>query len=154
MSDTDPRFMKVALDIARRGLLAGEPPIGACLVRDGELVAVAHNGVVGELDITAHAELRVIRQACRQLRTLELSGCTLYSTVEPCCMCLTAGHYAGVSRVVYGASLRDMDALTSAELMLTHEVVLKHSRRRPAIAGGVLGDDCRALLAEWAGTRG
>ncbi len=151
MTDPDRDHMRVAIDIARRGAMAGEPPVGACLIKDGELIAVSHNGVIGDLDITAHAEIRVIREACRSLRRLDLTGCELVSTVEPCCMCLAASHYARISRIVYGASLADINAHTHGELMLTHEAVLAGVDPKPAIRGDVLGDECRALLHEWSG---
>jgi guanine deaminase len=140
----DEQFMRSAIEMARRGLLAGEPPIGACLVRDGDAIATLSNAVIGELDITAHAEMRVIREACRQLRTLRLDGCRLFVTVEPCPMCMAACHYAGVSEVIFGASMADLNALTGTELM--HETGHPPSL---AMSGGCLGDESRALLAQW-----
>ncbi|MAF83148.1 MAG: nucleoside deaminase [Gammaproteobacteria bacterium] len=141
-------FMLAALEAARRGMLAGEPPVGACLVADGEIVVTLSNAVIGELDITAHAEMRVIREACRQLRKLDLSGCTLYVTVEPCLMCQTACHYAGVSRIVYGAGIADMNAVTGNELATSpgNFVPLK-------LEGGCLAAECRALIVTWSGGR-
>ncbi len=153
MPDSDQDHMRVAIDIARRGFLAGEAPIGACLVRDGEIVVTGHNGVIGDLDITAHAEIRVMREACRALRKLDLAGCTLVSTVEPCCMCLTASHYAHIDRIVFGASLADIDAVTHNELLLSHQTILADCDRKPVVLGDVLGDECRALLREWADRR-
>jgi tRNA(adenine34) deaminase len=141
-------FMRAALDIARRGLLAGEPPVGACLVRAGEIVAVANNGVVSELDATAHAEIRVIREACRQQRSLTLPGTTLYATVEPCPMCLGACHYAGVGAVVFGAALADMQAVTGNELVVTH-AELARAGLGVSVVGGCLRAECAALLGEW-----
>src|SRR5690606_7898722 len=76
-------FMSAALDMARRGLAAGEVPIGACLVQDGAVVATAHNAVGAGPDPTAHAEIVLIREACRRLRTTALGGAVLYVTVEP-----------------------------------------------------------------------
>src|SRR5690606_11000615 len=105
-------FMSAALDMARRGLAAGEVPIGACLVQDGAVVATAHNAVGAGPDPTAHAEIVLIREACRRLRTTALGGAVLYVTVEPCPMCLAACHYAGVARVVYGAGIADLEAFT------------------------------------------
>ncbi len=150
MPDSDQHHMRVAIDIARRGFLAGEAPIGACLVREGEIVVASHNSVIGDLDITAHAEIRVIREACRSLRKLDLAGCTLFSTVEPCCMCLTASHYAHIDRIVFGASLADIDACTHDELLLSHQTILAGCDRKPVVHGDVLGDECRELLQEWA----
>lgn len=144
------RFMRVALEAARRGMLAGEPPVGACLVRGAEIVATQGNAVIGELDITAHAEIRVIREACRELRRLELSGCTLFVTVEPCQMCLAACHYAGIDRIVYGASIADMHAVTGRELAGS-VIAGEQGSSALQLSGGCLAEECRALLDAWAG---
>ena len=69
--------------------------MGACLVKEGQVIARAHNAVIADLDITAHAEICVLREACREQRTLSLVDCILYVTVEPCAMCLAASFYAG-----------------------------------------------------------
>lgn len=157
MTDASPRrvaaldhedCMRAALEAARRGLLAGEPPVGACLVRDGEIVVTANNGVIGELDATAHAEIRVIRDACRQLRSLSLAGSTLYATVEPCPMCLSACHYAGIDAVVFGATLEDMQAVTGGELAIHHDA-LAQGGMTLTVTGACLGDESRALIAQW-----
>ncbi|MFW2404931.1 MAG: nucleoside deaminase [Gammaproteobacteria bacterium] len=144
----DRRHMQAALDAARRGMLAGEPPVGANLVRDNESLATLSNGVISDLDVTAHAEMRVIRQACQSLRTLSLEGCALYVTVEPCPMCLSACHYAGVERIVWGASLEDMHAVTGRELTI-HYATLAAGGIRIDVSGDCLGHESRALLAEW-----
>ena len=141
--------MGVALQAARRGLVAGEPPIGACLVKDGEVIVTLNNAVISELDITAHAEMRVIREACRQLRKLELSGCRLFVTVEPCPMCMSACHYAAISDVVYGARLADMHALTGNELMISHAELYADSTTKLRVIGDCRREECRTLLQEW-----
>ncbi len=145
VAGTDETFMRLALAAARRAALAGEPPIGACLVRDGTVVATAGNAVISELDITAHAEIMLIRDACRRGRTLELAGCTLYTTVEPCAMCRAASHYARIDEIVYAASLADMQALTGAELGA--------GAPGPRMRAGCLRDESLALLRAWAGPR-
>lgn len=137
--------MQAALDIARRGLAAGEPPIGAVVVRDGEQVSRAHNSVISMLDATAHAEVVAIRESCHELRALQLTGCVLYSTVEPCPMCLAACHYAGIAKVYFGASLEQMQAITGSELTdceMHGVAVTKH--------GGILQEECLQLLYDWA----
>ena len=144
-------FMRTALLAARRGLVAGEPPIGACLVKEGEAIVTLNNAVISELDITAHAEMRVIREGCRQLRTLELSNCRLFVTLEPCPMCLAACHYAAISEVIYGARLEDMHALTANELMTSQSASLANDVPGIRIIGDCLRDESRSLLAEWAG---
>lgn len=145
-------FMRAALEAARRGLLAGEPPVGACLVADGQILANLGNSVIGELDITAHAEMRVIRAACRQLRRLDLSHCTLYVTVEPCLMCLTACHYAGISQVVYGCDITDMNACTGGELG-GGEKTESAAVGSVQLEGGCLAAESRALIAAWSDGR-
>lgn len=143
----DDAHMRRALEAARRAGLAGEPPIGACLVRNGEVIGVASNSVISELDITAHAEINLIRDACRRERSLDLSGCELYATVEPCPMCLAACHYAGVSRIVFGASLGDLHGLTGGEMLPGPRAATGAIAMRP----DCLRDESLALLRSWAG---
>jgi len=140
--------MRRALEAARRAALAGEPPIGACLVREGLVLATASNCVVSELDITAHAEMMLIRGACRRDRTLDLTGCELYVTVEPCPMCLAASHYAGISRIVFGATLEDLHELTGGELLVGPR---GSQPGGPGVEGGLLRAESLALLRAWAG---
>jgi guanine deaminase len=145
-------YMRAALEAARRGMLAGEPPVGACLVAGDRIVATLGNAVIGELDITAHAEMRVIREACRQLRRLDLSDCILYVTVEPCRMCLTACHYAGIDQVIFGASIEDMNAVTGNELARDRDGG-NDDKSSLRLAGGCLAIECRALIEAWSGAR-
>jgi len=141
--------MRTALEMARRGMAAGGPPVGACIVRDGRLISRNHNAVVGELDITAHAEIVAIRDACRELRRLNLEGCVLYVTVEPCPMCLAACHYAGINRVVFGAPIAAMHAITGNELLLDTDALFGNAPVRLQLHGGVLADECSLLLEQW-----
>ena len=143
----DEAHMRLALEAARRAGLAGEPPIGACLVRGGKVIATASNCVISSLDITAHAEIALIREACRRERTLEFAGCDLYVTVEPCPMCYAASHYARIGRIVYGASLGDLQALTGTELTGAR----RPEGAGPALSGGLLREESLALLRRWAG---
>ena len=137
---SDARFMRAALEAARRALAAGEPPVGACLVHGDEIVVTAANAVIGELDTTAHAEIQVIRRACRELRRLDLAGCTLYVTVEPCRMCRSACYYAGIGQVVFGAPIDAITAVTGRELDAGSDEEL------PRLRGGCLEAESRALI--------
>ena len=148
-TSVNERHMTTALEAARRGLAAGEPPIGACIVSNGEIIASMNNAVIGELDITAHAEIRVIREACRRLRRLELAGCQLFVTVEPCPMCLSACHYAGIEEIVFGARLQDMQAITGDELMLTTAELIAEKGHGIQITGDCLRPACLDLLEQW-----
>jgi tRNA(adenine34) deaminase len=139
--------MREALAAARRGQLAGEPPVGACVVQDGRLIASAHTAVIAGPDATAHAEILALRAACRHARAPWLTDCELYVTVEPCAMCLAAAHYAGIGRVFFGAGLETLQAITGRELKAPVPDGM-------VLSGGVLAEECGALLREWAATRG
>lgn len=144
----DEAFMRLALEAARRAGLAGEPPIGACLVRGEAVLATASNCVIATLDVTAHAEMAVIREACRRERSLELAGCELYVTVEPCPMCYAASHYARIGRIVVGARLDDLQALTGSEL-----ITPAGRPPGPPLVADCLREESLALLHAWAGRR-
>lgn len=146
MTTPDEDRMDAALDVARRALLAGEVPIGACLVCGDRSLAVA-NRVVSTQDPTAHAEIQVIRAAAKQWRDWEPGACRLYVTVEPCPMCIAACHYAGIREIVYAVSLADFNELSGDELLA------------PVASGALLTGGCRRdasleLLRTWAARRG
>lgn len=104
----DERYIEEAIDLAREAVANGNTPFGSLLVVDGTVVRRSTNTTVTEKDITAHPELKLARWAARELDAGELAGCTMYTSTEPCEMCATAIHYAGLDRVVYsvaGASL-------------------------------------------------
>lgn len=138
--------MRAALAVAQRGQLAGEPPVGACVVREGLVIASAHTSVIGGPDATAHAEILALRLACQHARTPDLSGCELYVTVEPCAMCLAASHYAGIRHVCFGVGLEAMQAVTGREL----RGVVPDGM---TLTGGVLEAECGDLLRRWADAR-
>lgn len=144
----DAVFMARAIEAARRAGLSGQPPVGACIVRDGEVIATAANAVVAEIDPTAHAEVVAIRAACRTARRVDLDGCEIYCTVQPCPMCLAACHYAGIRRIVYGASLADMQAVTCRELMTVSDPAALAPEIE--ISAGCLREESLALLRQWA----
>jgi len=146
---TREQFMRVALSMAERGMASGGPPVGACLVRDGTAVAKGHNAVIGELDVTAHAEMVVIREACRTLRSLRLNDCSLFVTVQPCPMCLAACYYAGITEIVYGVSIEAMQAITQGELCVSPAELFAGRAEQPMITGGILAAECQALLTSW-----
>ena len=107
VSDEDRRYMQMAIDKATENVQQGGGPFGAVIVRDGEVLAVDGNSVVPDNDPTAHAEVNAIRHACRDLKTFNLAGCTLYASCEPCPMCLSSAYWAGVSRLCFAATRDD-----------------------------------------------
>ncbi|WP_208599126.1 nucleoside deaminase [Desulfonatronum thioautotrophicum] len=100
-------FMRAALALARESVRNGGGPFGAVIVKNGEIVAAASNSVTLTNDPTAHAEVNAIRQACHALNTFDLSGCTLFTSCEPCPMCLGAIYWARLDAIYYGNSKRD-----------------------------------------------
>ena len=138
----DEELMAVALAEARRGLDAGEVPVGAVVVVEGEIVARAHNAPIALADPTAHAEVLALREAARRAGNYRLTGATLFATVEPCPMCCGAILHARVSRVVYGALDPKAGAVESLYRLLD-DARLNH---RVATRGGVLADDAARLL--------
>jgi len=96
----DEGFMRLAFGAAWQGIEKGEMPFGACIVRRGQVVSVAHDSAKASVDTTAHAEVQAIRTASRQLRTLELTGSVIYTTCEPCPICFTACLWATFGRIV------------------------------------------------------
>src|SRR6266487_1103214 len=99
------RWMTLAIEQARAGIAAGQSPFGAVVVRRGEALAAAHNEVWARTDPTAHAEIMAIEAAARRLGTIDLSGCVLYTTCEPCPMCASAAHWSRLDEVVCGATI-------------------------------------------------
>lgn len=137
--------MHDALDQARRGLAAGEVPVGAVLVVGDAVVASAFNQPITANDPTAHAEVLVLREAARVLGNYRLTDATVYVTVEPCLMCVGALVHARVREVVYGASEPKTGALVSTVRAL-ESPGLNHCF---AVTGGVLEEECRAIIQEF-----
>ena len=143
--DDDNRFMQLALNAAHRAAALGEVPVGAVVVRRGEVVASGHNAPVDGHDPTAHAEIVALRAAARALGNYRLDDCTLYVTLEPCAMCSGAMLNARLARVVFGAREPKTGAAGSV-LNLFDQPRLNH---QTALHGGVLAGDCAALLQQF-----
>lgn len=122
ITDDDRRFMKMAADLAEKNIDNGGGPFGAVIVRDGKVISTGVNTVTLTNDPTAHAEVNAIRNACRDLSTFSLSGCTVYSSCEPCPMCLSALYWAGVSRIYYGNTQEDADAIDFSDRFIYREL--------------------------------
>jgi tRNA(adenine34) deaminase len=139
------RFMREALADARRGLAAGEVPIGAVVVIDGVIVARAHNAPIARMDPTAHAEILALREAGLAAGNYRLTEATLYATVEPCAMCSGAALLARLAGVIYGAPDPKAGAVESLHRLLD-DSRLNH---RVGSRGGVLAAESAALLREF-----
>ncbi len=139
----DQAFMRQAIVLARRAQAAGEVPVGALLVRDGQIIGEGWNRPIGAQDPTAHAEIEALRMAARGEQNYRLPGTTLYVTLEPCCMCAGAIVHARVERVVFGARDPKGGAAGSVFQLLPSDHRFNH---RAAVQGGVLQDECGELL--------
>jgi tRNA(adenine34) deaminase len=143
--ESDERWMSLALVDARAASAAGDVPVGALVVRDGEVLARAANRTVRDQDATAHAEVLAIRAASVALGRWRLDDCTLYVTLEPCAMCAGAIVLARIARVVLGAWDSKAGMVGSVGDLLRHPR-LNH---RAEVAGGVLEAECAAALREF-----
>ncbi|MGH9392888.1 MAG: nucleoside deaminase [Terriglobales bacterium] len=151
MSERDEFWMRRAVAIAQAGIAQGQTPFGAVIVATAAdtLVAEAHNQVWAAGDPTAHAEINAIRAAARARASIALTACTLYSTCEPCPMCLAASHWARLERIVYGAAIADAAAAGFHELALPAAELLARGGSPVALTAGCLAAECRALFAQW-----
>lgn len=149
MDTADESWMRQAIVAAREAAAAGEVPVGAVLVRGGELLAVAGNAPIALHDPTAHAEVLVMRTAATRLADYRLAGTTLYVTLEPCAMCAAAMLHARIERVVFGAWDPRVGAVGSR---LNLFQVPGHNHRIDFF-GGVLAEECGSLLREFFSVR-
>ncbi len=138
----DERWMRRALERAEEAAAAGEVPVGAVVVRDGEVIGEGANGPIAAADPTAHAEIRALRSAAAREGNYRLPGTTLYVTLEPCPMCAGAIVHARVARLVFGAADPKTGACGGA-LDLIHDPSHNH---RVAVTGGVLAAEAAELL--------
>jgi guanine deaminase len=145
----EPGLMKLAIAVARAGIAAGQSPFGSILVKEDAVVASTHNTVWRDTDPTAHAEVNCLRSAAKALGTIDLAGCTLYSTCEPCPMCLAAIHWAKVDRVVFGATIDDAAFAGFSEMPVAAKALAELGRSALKVEGGLLRKECAGLFDEW-----
>ena len=144
-AELDRQFMQQALEQAHLAALAGEVPVGAVLVRDGEVVSMGFNQPITTHDPSAHAEMLALRQAALSEQNYRLPGTTLYVTLEPCAMCAGAMLHARVERVVYGAA----DPKTGAAGSVLDVFSSKQINHQTTAEGGVMGEACGQLLRDF-----
>ena len=125
----DRKFMQMAIDLSVANIDTGGGPFGAVVVRDGEVIATGANRVTPNNDPTAHAEVSAIRAACSALNTFKLDGCTVYSSCEPCPMCLSALYWAGVERICYGNTKSDAKDISFDDSFIYDQLDLNYEER-------------------------
>lgn len=145
----DEFYMREAISLAGAAECLGEVPVGAVVVKDGEIVGRGFNSPIGEHDPTAHAEIAAIRAAARTLENYRLPGCTLYVTLEPCAMCAGAIIHSRIARVVYGAR----DPKTGVHGSVVDLFGVERLNHHATVEGGVLADECSRLLSDFFASR-
>ena len=149
MNDNN-KFMQMAIDKCREGIEAGQTPFAACIVKNGEVIACDHNIVWASTDITAHGEIHAIRSACRKLESIDLSGCIIYSTCEPCPMCFTAIHWARIEKIFYGAEISDAERFGFNELKVSNHMLKELGLSNVEIEKDFMRKECVELFEYWA----
>lgn len=147
-------WMAEAIAQARKGISSGQSPFGAVIVKDGRVVARGHNEVWLRTDPTAHAEVVALQRAAAALQAIDLTGCDMYTTCEPCPMCASAAHWARVSRVFFGATIDDAETAGFHELILPAAEVYRIGKSPVVLVSGVLQRECAALFGEFLKARG
>lgn len=139
-------LMHLAIDAARRGIDRGQSPFGCAIALDGEVIAVAHNTMKADTDITAHAEINALRAACKTVGKVKLDGAIVAATCEPCPMCAAALQWAGVSKIYYGATVTDADNAGFTQLRDSSGALIDNEAIGRISQGGTLSDECRELF--------
>ena len=144
-AELDRHFMQQALDQAKLAAAAGEVPVGAVLVRDGQVISTGFNQPITNSDPSAHAEMMALRAAASDESNYRLPGTTLYVTLEPCTMCAGAMLHARVDRVVFGAT----DPKTGAAGSVLNVFSEKQINHQTVVEGGIMGEECGQILRDF-----
>lgn len=143
MTDIHTQFMQVALDLAKQAAINGEVPVGAIVVKDGEVIGRGSNAPISLSDPSAHAEIQALRDAANTINNYRLIDCTLYVTLEPCVMCTGAIQHARIAKLVYGASDPKTGACGSVVNLMAENKLNHHTE----VFGGVMAKECGNLLS-------
>ena len=149
MKMTNEELMRRAIRLAEKSVAEGGGPFGAVIARDGELIAEASNHVVPHCDPTAHAEVSCIREACSRLGTFNLEGCDIYTSCEPCPMCLGAIYWAHLDRIFYANNRKDAAAIGFDDDFIYQELYLPVEKRHKQMQL-LLPDEAKKAFEMWA----
>lgn len=125
----DRKWMRRAIDLSIENVANGGGPFGAVIVKDGKLIAEGTNRVTANCDPTAHAEVSAIREACQKVGSFKLDGCEIYTSCEPCPMCLSAIYWAGISRIYYGNTKQDAESINFGDKFIYDEIAKPYEER-------------------------
>ena len=145
----DEFYMREAMSLAQAAECLGEVPVGAVIVKAGEIVGRGFNTPIGDHDPTAHAEIAALRYAARKLKNYRLPGCELFVTVEPCAMCAGAIIHSRIARVVYGAR----DYKTGVHGSVVDLFAVERLNHHAKVEGGVLAEECGAIISAFFAAR-
>lgn len=139
--DRHEKFLRLAIEEAHKSVEEGQTPFGAVITQNDELVVATHNSVVKDCDCTAHAEINAVRKACKKLQTIDLSGCVLYSSCEPCPMCFSAIHWAKIHAIYSSASIKDAQNAGFSELEISNTEMKKKGGSSVLLHNGLLKEE-------------
>ncbi len=143
-------YIEEAIKEALKGIHANEGgPFGACIVLGNKIIAKSHNTVLRDRDPTCHAEINCIREACRLLKSFDLSECVLFTTSEPCPMCLGAIYWARIRKVFFGLKAEVADEYGFNDMFIYHDLNKPANLRLVSISGGICEDKCLEVFKEW-----
>ncbi len=143
MNDID--FMQIAIEESKKG----DWPYGAVIIKDGAIVVKGFNTTTRDRDTTAHAEVNVIRAALKSIPDLSLQGHTLYTSSESCPMCTGAFIWAGISRVVFGASIEQLIAVGQPQINMSSQAIIRTAFKSVELTGGVLAAEALKVVQDW-----
>ncbi len=148
--NNNPLYMHKAIDHTRLHIAKNEGgPFGACIVKNDRVITINHNTVLKEGDATCHAEINAIRAASALFKTHDLSQCEIYSTTEPCPMCFSAIHWANISKIIYGTSIQDVQALGFKELCISNLKLKQLAHSNITLVANYMQAECQTLLDQW-----
>ena len=145
---TRKELMRKAIELSIENIASGGGPFGAVITRDGEIIATGVNRVTSEHDPTSHAEVNAIRNACRKLNTFDLAGCEIYTSCQPCPMCLGAIYWAHIDKIYYGNTKTDAKEIGFDDSFIYDELALPDSLRRLP-AESMLSDEATTACRPW-----
>lgn len=145
---TDREFMQQAIDLSIDNVKNDGGPFGAVIVKDGKIIAKGVNRVTANNDPTAHAEVSAIREACSKAKTFNLKGCTIYTSCEPCPMCLSAIYWAGISKIYYGNTKHDADRIGFGDSFIYDELD-KPAEKRTIPAEPLMREEAQKAFEDW-----
>jgi len=148
ITEVDRKFMQRAIELAEKSVEIGGSPFGAVITKDGEIIAEGHNCVTLDNDPTAHAEVSTIRKACKELNTFDLRGCKIYTSCEPCPMCLSAIYWARLDRIYYGCDKEDAKNIGFDDSFIYEQIALK-PEFRSIVSTRLLHDEALSAFKLW-----